>query len=159
MQLKNLCRKGCQLFAAHILEETGDETPRLEDYQVLQEFKDVFPDEIPGIPWFHNWTCARSGTSVQGTLQDEYTGNVRIEDTTARVVGKEVYPIECVSLGSTSSVCKKEIWDTQLCINYKQLKKFTVKNKYHFPKIDYLFDQMRGEKVFSKIDLGLITVK
>ena len=36
MQLKKLCRKGFQLYAAHILEEIGDETPRLEDYQVLQ---------------------------------------------------------------------------------------------------------------------------
>ena len=50
MQLKKLCRKGCQLYAAHILEETRDETTRLEDYQVLQEFGDVFPDEIPGLP-------------------------------------------------------------------------------------------------------------
>ena len=50
MQLKNLCRKGYQLYAAHILEPTGDENPRLEDYQVLQGFKDVFPDEIPGLP-------------------------------------------------------------------------------------------------------------
>ena len=32
MQLKKFCRKGCQLYAAHILEPTGDETPRLEDY-------------------------------------------------------------------------------------------------------------------------------
>ena len=50
MQLKNFCRKGFQLYAAHILEATRDETHGLEDYQVLQEFKDVFPDEIPGIP-------------------------------------------------------------------------------------------------------------
>ena len=35
MQLKKLCRKGCQLYAAHILEVIGDETVRLEDYQVL----------------------------------------------------------------------------------------------------------------------------
>ena len=48
MQLKKFCRKGFQLYAAHILEETGDETPRLEHYQVLQEFKDVFPNEILG---------------------------------------------------------------------------------------------------------------
>ena len=45
MQLKKFCRKGYQLYAAHILEPIGDETPRLEDYQVLQEFKDVFPDD------------------------------------------------------------------------------------------------------------------
>ena len=50
MQLKKFCRKCFQLYAAHILEATRDETPRLEEYQVLQEFKDVFPNEIPGIP-------------------------------------------------------------------------------------------------------------
>ena len=50
MKLKKFCRKGCHLYAAHILEPTGDETPRLEDYQVLQEFRDVFPDEILGLP-------------------------------------------------------------------------------------------------------------
>ena len=38
------------MYAAQILEETRDETPRLEDYQVLQEFRDVFPDEISRHP-------------------------------------------------------------------------------------------------------------
>ena len=50
MQLKKFYRKGFQLYAAHILEASGDETPGLEDYQVLQEFRDVFLDEIPGLP-------------------------------------------------------------------------------------------------------------
>ena len=50
MQLNKLCRKGCRLYAAHVLEATENETPRLEDYPVLQEFKDVFPDEILGLP-------------------------------------------------------------------------------------------------------------
>ena len=50
MQLKKFSRKGFQLYASHILETSGDETPRLGDYQVLQEFRDVFPDEIPGLP-------------------------------------------------------------------------------------------------------------
>ena len=35
MQLKNFCRKGFQLYASHSLEATGDENPRLGDYQVL----------------------------------------------------------------------------------------------------------------------------
>ena len=50
MQLRKFYRKGFQLYVAHILEATGDETPRLEDYLLLQEFKDVFPDEIPRLP-------------------------------------------------------------------------------------------------------------
>ena len=41
----------------------------------------------------------------------------------------------------------------RLCIDYRQLNKVTVKNKYPLPRINGLFDQMRGEKVFSKIDL------
>ena len=43
IQLKKFCRKGFQLYAAHILEAMEDETPRLEDFHVLQEFRDVFP--------------------------------------------------------------------------------------------------------------------
>ena len=50
MQLKKLCRKGCRVYATHILEAKEDETPRLEDFHVLQEFRDVFSDEIPRLP-------------------------------------------------------------------------------------------------------------
>ena len=50
MQLKKFCRKGCQLYVAHIVEATENETPRLEEFQLLQEFMDVFPNEIPGLP-------------------------------------------------------------------------------------------------------------
>ena len=50
MQLKKLCRKGFQLYAAHIFDAIENETPKLEDFHVLQKFKDVFPNEIPGIP-------------------------------------------------------------------------------------------------------------
>jgi hypothetical protein len=41
----------------------------------------------------------------------------------------------------------------RLCINFRQLNKVTVKNKYSFLRIDDLFDQLKGEKIFSKIDL------
>ena len=49
MQQKKLCRKGCRLCATHVFEATKNETPRLEDFHVLQEFRDVFPDEITGL--------------------------------------------------------------------------------------------------------------
>ena len=50
VQLKNFCRKGCRLYAAHVLEAAKNETPRLEDFHVFQKFRDVFLDEIPGHP-------------------------------------------------------------------------------------------------------------
>ena len=40
-----------------------------------------------------------------------------------------------------------------LCINYQELNKGTIKNKYPLPRIDDLFDQLRGAAVFSKINL------
>ncbi|KAL5821813.1 hypothetical protein ACOSQ3_023695 [Xanthoceras sorbifolium] len=48
---------------------------------------------------------------------------------------------------------KKKDGSLRLCIDYRQLNKLTVKNKYPLPRIDDLFDQLRGARVFSKIDL------
>ena len=48
---------------------------------------------------------------------------------------------------------KKKDGMLRLCVDYRQLNKMTVKNKYPLPMIDDLFDQLRGASVFSKIDL------
>ncbi|PON79419.1 hypothetical protein PanWU01x14_011540, partial [Parasponia andersonii] len=41
----------------------------------------------------------------------------------------------------------------RLCIDYRELNKVTIKNKYPLSRIDDLFDQLQGASVFSKIDL------
>ena len=41
----------------------------------------------------------------------------------------------------------------RLCIDYRQLNRVTIKNRYLLPRIDDLFDQLRGARVYSKIDL------
>ena len=48
---------------------------------------------------------------------------------------------------------KKKDGSLRLCIDYRELNKVTVKNKYPLPRIDDLFDQLQGAQVFSKIDL------
>ena len=48
---------------------------------------------------------------------------------------------------------KKKDGMLRFCVDYRQLNKMTVKNKYSLPKIDDLFDQLKGASVFSKIDL------
>ena len=50
MQFQKLCRKGLELYATHILEAIENETPSLEDFHVLQEFRDLFPNEILWLP-------------------------------------------------------------------------------------------------------------
>jgi hypothetical protein len=40
-----------------------------------------------------------------------------------------------------------------LCIDFSKLKKVIVNKKYHLPRIDDLFDQLRGARIFSKIDI------
>jgi hypothetical protein len=40
-----------------------------------------------------------------------------------------------------------------MCVDYRSLNNVTIKNNYPLPRIDDLFDQMRGARVFSKIDL------
>ena len=48
---------------------------------------------------------------------------------------------------------KKKDGSLWLCIDYRELNRVTIKNKYPLPRIDDLFDQLKGAKLFSKIDL------
>ena len=55
--------------------------------------------------------------------------------------------------GETVLFVKKKDGTYRLCVNYRELNRATVKNKYPLPRIDDVFDQLRGASVFSKIDL------
>jgi len=55
-------------------------------------------------------------------------------------------------VGSTSVVGEEEGLELCLCVDYMQLSKMTIKNKYPLPRIDDLMDQLHGASVFSMID-------
>jgi hypothetical protein len=55
--------------------------------------------------------------------------------------------------GCPALFVNKKDQSLRLCVDYWSLNVITIKNKYTFPRIDILFDQLDGAKVFSKIDL------
>ena len=59
-------------------------------------------------------------------------------------------------MGRPMLFVKKKDGTLQLCVDYRQLNKMTVENKYSLPRIDDLFDQLKDASVFSKIDLRFV---
>jgi hypothetical protein len=57
--------------------------------------------------------------------------------------------------GSPALFVKNKDGSLRMCVDYRPLNAVTIKNKYPLPRIDVLFDQLTGAKVFSKIDLRL----
>ena len=55
--------------------------------------------------------------------------------------------------GAPVMFAKKKDKTLQLCMDYRRLNRVTTKNRYPLPRIDDLFDQLRGARVYSKIDL------
>ena len=149
MQLKKFCRKGCRLYAAHVLKATENETPRLEDFHVLQELRNVFPDEIPGFPPKRDIDftieLVPGAALVSKTPYRMITPKMLELKMQVQQLLEKKYIQQSVSpWGAPILFVKKKDGTLRLCIGYRQLNKFTVKNKYPFPRIDDLFDQMRG---------------
>ncbi|GJY81943.1 putative reverse transcriptase domain-containing protein [Tanacetum coccineum] len=104
---------------------------RLEDIQVVREFLEVFPEDLPGLP------PVRQELSNQ--LQ-ELADRGFIRPSTS-------------PWGAPVLFVKKKDGSFRMCIDYRELNKLTVKNRYPLPMIDDLFDQLQGLSVYSKIDL------
>ena len=56
-------------------------------------------------------------------------------------------------MGAPVLFMKKKDWSLRLCIDYRQLNRVTIRNQYPLPRIDELFNQLQGSRVYSKIDL------
>jgi len=55
--------------------------------------------------------------------------------------------------GAPVLLANKKDGGKRLCIDYRELNKVTIKNKYPLPRLDDLFDQLNGARVYSKLDL------
>jgi hypothetical protein len=157
LQLKRCFRKGCQLYATHVEDLVDTKGPSLEYFLVLQEFEDVF-QEILGFPPRREIDFSIDLVSevslVSKTPYRMSTLELKELQMQLEEFLKKGYIRPSVSpWGAPVLFVKKKDGTLRLCIDFRQLNKYTIKNKYPLPRIDYLFDQLRGAKIFSKIDL------
>jgi len=68
-------------------------------------------------------------------------------------MGKQFIRPSTSPCGASMLLVKKKDGISRLCVNYRQLNKTTIKNKYPLPRIDDLMDQLHGVSIFSKIDM------
>jgi hypothetical protein len=155
MQAKRLIRKGCEAYLIYALDK---KELKVEDIETVCDFPDVFPDKLPGLP---------PDREVEFAI-DVVPGSAPISIAPYRMAPVELKELkkqlqELLEMGfirpSVSPwgapvlFVKKKDGSMRLCIDYRQLNKITIKNKYPLPRIDDLFDQLRGACYFSKIDL------
>jgi hypothetical protein len=159
LQLKKFYRKVCQIFAAHMEETPKDKVPNLEDHAVLEYFEDVFK-EVPGLPLKRDIDFSINlmpgSTPVSKTPYRTSTLEMNELQMQLEEILRKWYICPSVSpWGSPVLFVKKKYGTLILCIDFRKLNKVTVKNKYPLPRIDDLFDQLKDENIFSKIDLKL----
>ena len=127
--------------------------PNLDLPRVVCEYADVFPDELPGLPPHRD---VDFGIEL-------HPGTLPISMTPHRMAPVELKELkvqlqELLDKGfirpSTSPWGAPVLFATlRLCIDYRQLNRVTIKNRHPLPRISDLFDQLRGARVYSKIDL------
>jgi hypothetical protein len=130
----------------------GSEVP------VVNEFPDVFPEELPGMPPDRDIEFVielKPGTSpIYKTPYRMATSELaELKEHIKELLEKGfVHPSSSLWEAPVIFVPKKD-GTQRLCMDYHALNEVTVMNTYPLPRIDDLFDQLRGACVFSKIDL------
>ena len=135
-----------------------EERPDLDLPQVVCEYVDVFPNELPGLPSqrvvdfgieLHLGTSPISMTPHRMAPVELQELRVQLHE----LLNKGFIRPSTSPWGAPVLFAKKKDKTHRLCIDYRQLNRVTIKNRYPLPRIDDLFDQLRGARVYSKIDL------
>ncbi|XP_074306451.1 uncharacterized protein LOC141641698 [Silene latifolia] len=158
LKVLNLLRQGCKGYLCDVCSCLEAE-PNLTSIPVVKEFSDVFPEEIPGMPPYRE---------VDFTIE-LIPGSAPISKSPYRMAPAELKELK-IQLdelllekgyikpstspwGAPVLFVKKKDGSLRLCIDYRELNKVTINNKYPIPRIDDLFDQLQGCAIYSKIDL------
>ncbi|GKB64271.1 putative reverse transcriptase domain-containing protein [Tanacetum coccineum] len=131
---------------------------RLEDVPIIRDFPGVFPDDLSGllpsrqvefridlVPGVAPVACAPY--CLAPSEMRELSEQLR------ELLEKGFIRPSLSSWGAPVLFVKMKDGSFRMCIDYRELNKLTVKNRYPLPRIDDLFDQLQGSSVYSKIDL------
>ncbi|GJX46455.1 retrotransposon protein, putative, ty3-gypsy subclass [Tanacetum coccineum] len=153
--------KGCQLFLAQVtVKEDKDksEEKRLEDVPTVRDFPEVFPEDLPGLPPTRQVEfqidlvpgaapVARAPYRLAPSEMEELSTQLQ------ELSDKGIIRPSSSPWGALVLFVKNKDGSFRMCIDYRELNKLTVKNRYPLLRIDDLFDQLQGSSVYSKINL------
>jgi hypothetical protein len=125
---------------------------------VVCEYSDVFPEELPGMS--PEWDIEFAIELQPGTTPISKRPYrmppaelAELKKQLQELLDKGFIRPSTSPWGCPALFVKKKDESLRLCIDYRPFNAVTIQNKYPLPRIDVLFDQLVGAKVFSKIDL------
>nr|GEW07302.1 putative reverse transcriptase domain-containing protein [Tanacetum cinerariifolium] len=131
---------------------------RLEDVPVICKFPNVFPEDLPGLPpprqvEFEIELVPGAAPVARAPYRLAPSEMKELAKQLQELSDKGFIQPSSSPWGAPVLFVKKKDRSFRMCIDYGELNKFTIKNRYPLPRIDDLFDQLQGSSVYSKIDL------
>ncbi|GJU45444.1 putative reverse transcriptase domain-containing protein [Tanacetum coccineum] len=153
--------KGFPIFLAHVTaKEVEDKSgkKRLEDVPIVRDFPEVFPEDLPGLPptrqvEFQIDLVHGAAPVARAPYRLAPSEMKELSEQLKELSDKGFIRPSSSPWGAPVLFVKKKDGSFRMCIDYRELNKLTVKNRYPLPRIDDLFDQLQGSSVYSKIDL------
>ncbi|GJS76009.1 putative reverse transcriptase domain-containing protein [Tanacetum coccineum] len=153
--------KGFPIFLAHVTaKEVKDksEKKRLEDVPIVRDFLEVFPEDLSGLPptrqvEFQIDLVPGAAPVARAPYRLAPSEMKELSEQLKELSDKGFIRPSSSPWGAPVLFVKKKDGSFRMCIDYRELNKLMVKNRYPLPRIDDLFDQLQGSSVYSKIDL------
>ncbi|KAI3727700.1 hypothetical protein L6452_16318 [Arctium lappa] len=148
---------GYPSYLAYIV-DAKKEKKTVEDVRIVRDYSDVFPEDLPGLPperlvEFQIDLTPGAASIACAPYRLAPTEMKEMMTQLQELLEKGfIRPISS-PWGAPVLFVKKKDGSMRMCIDYRELNKVTVNNKYPLPRIDDLFDQLQGAGCFSKIDL------
>ncbi|GJY85472.1 reverse transcriptase domain-containing protein [Tanacetum coccineum] len=131
---------------------------KLDDIRFVRDFPEVFPDDLSGLPpvreiEFHIDLIPGASPVVKLPYRLAPSEMLELSNQLKELQEKGFIRPSHSPWGALVLIVKKKYGAMRMCIDYRELNKLTIKNRYPLPRIDDLFDQLQGACCFSKIDL------